>query len=161
MSDYMVSANEALDLLDGYEALKSSPECSGACARAAAPDLAQTVVALHARLAAVEAERDGALAHAEELTQALRETQRERDALRAIIEGRTTPPTTEELAAHGAVGGAWIVSGPFPALPMVCGPAETVVVIEEAARSLAPGALRWRAVNAHGRPCAWPGVSRG
>lgn len=47
---------------------------------AAAPDLAQTVVALHERVAAVEAERDGALAHAEELTQALRATQRARDA---------------------------------------------------------------------------------
>lgn len=43
-----------------------------------APTRAEIIAKMHA----VEAERDAALAHAEELTKALRETQRERDALR-------------------------------------------------------------------------------
>ena len=201
MTDYMVSANEARDLLDGYEALKSSPECSGACARAAAPDLARTVVALHERVAAVEAERDGALAQCEALTQALRatqrardaaaqafddlvatvwraatgdehepptstdalvesvralrETQRERDALRAIVEGRTTPPTDEEIASHHATRGRWYVAD-HAGGGEVRGYPPTVREIAGWHRERA-ATWRWCALDSHGRPCAWPG----
>ena len=201
MTDYVVSANEARDLLDGYEALKSSPECSGACARAAAPDLARTVVALHERVAAVEAERDGALAQCEALTQALREaqrardaaaqafddlvatvwraatgdehepptstdalvesvralreTQRERDAMKAIVEGRTTPPTVEEAEAHINAGRSFRVvsvnGGAYSA--------ESVLAVDLAVSDF-PGS-RWWALDSHGRPCAWPEVPRG
>ena len=52
-------------------------------ARAAAP----SPDALRAQLAAVTAERD---------------------ALRAIVEGRTTPPTDAEIAAHEATGGYFL-----------------------------------------------------
>ncbi len=31
------------------------------------------------------------------------------DRLRAIIEGRTTPPTDAEIKAHDAAGGSWLV----------------------------------------------------
>ena len=220
MTDYMVSVNEARDLLDGYETLKSSPECSGACARAAAPELARTVVALHERVAAVEAERDrmrereehfarvlsvtdggqyradwdsairrvvaerdalrkrvadaeydinrevearnaagaeldAVLAHAEELTQALRETQRERDAMKAIVEGRTTPPTVEEAEAHINAGRSFRVvsvnGGAYSA--------ESVLAVDLAVSDF-PGS-RWWALDSHGRPCAWPEVPRG
>ena len=122
---------------------------------AAAPDLARTVVALHERVAAVEAERDAALAHAEELTQALRETQRERDAMKAIIEGRTTPPTDEEIASHHATRGRWYVAD-HAGGGEVRGYPPTVREIAGWHRERA-ATWRWCALDSHGRPCAWPG----
>jgi len=98
---------------------------------AAAPDLAATVVA-----------------HAAEI-----------DRLRAIIDGRTTPPTDAEIAAHD---GPWLVVKDHAA------GYETRVVSGDDARSLAIGqraALRFRAWVWHpfddrdGRPCAWPVVA--
>ena len=194
---------------------------------AAAPDLARTVVALHERVAAVEAERDrmrereehfarvlsvtdggqyradwdsairrvvaerdalrkrvadaeydinrevearnaagaeldAVLAHADELTQALRETQRERDALRDIIEGRATPPTDSDIAVHVARGGLWrtrrtIGDTMLSRDGVDADRAERVR--DEQART--GGVYLWWALDAHGRPCAWPEVPRG
>lgn len=116
---------------------------------AAAPELARTVVALHERVAAVEAERDGALAHAEELTQALRETQRERDAMKAIIEGRTTPPTDGEALDIFECGGSFrmVCNGES----YDCSTLSSVWAVSDLPNTA------WWAFDAHGRPCAWPG----
>ena len=84
---------------------------------------------------------------------------RERDAalalkvleLRAIIEGRTTPPTDAEIAAHDAAGG---VFGFFCREEGYY----TGSTVEEIRQPLPPG--RWWAHAADGRPCAWPEVPR-
>lgn len=92
----------------------------------------------------------------EELAAALADVARltaERDAALAIIAGRDVAPTDEELEVHHAAGGAW------------------VLVIETGAFSLERSSLgliryyrdgghvtRWIALDATGRPCAWPTV---
>jgi hypothetical protein len=143
---------------------------------AAAPDLAATVVSL-------TAERDAALRQCEELTRALT-TQiargdgaeaeavrltRERDHAvecaqnaRAIIEGRTTPPTDAEIAAHDHAGGWWLYLPPVGQSSCACGacaghqqpsgelPRGNVRIVA----SLGGG--RWWALDSQRRPCAWP-----
>lgn len=120
---------------------------------------------LRATRACAEGERDAALAHAEELTRALSDERlararaeaamderglrlvavvRERDGLRAIIEGRTVPPTREECATHEAAGGWWLVlrAGGLHAMP---------------AWARHHGDMRhWWAIDSAGRLCAWP-----
>lgn len=90
---------------------------------AAAPDLAATVEALTA----------------------------ERDALRAIVEGRTTPPTEAEAAAHDAAGGAWLIAWSRGDRP-------TVASIVSGPRVWWPEAdvVSAVALDAQRRPCAWP-----
>lgn len=92
---------------------------------------------------------------------------RECDALRAIVEGRTAPPSAAEIAAHEAAGGLWWVIVRTESLD------EHPVVYDTAsARALAayqrnadPEAapIRWWALSRNRIPCAWPvvdGVSR-
>ena len=125
------------------------------------------------RLAAgLSADRDAALAHAEELTRALRIADRthdatlaERDALRAIIDGRTTPPTEAEIEAHDAAGGWWLFlpgrgfgrcscsacrTAQMPAGELLPGNVRMVAAV---------GGGRWWALDAQRRPCAWPVVT--
>jgi len=109
---------------------------------------------LEARNADLSRDRDTALAAALDLAA-------DRDALRAILEGRTTPPTDAEIDAHAATGGAWLVAiaitdGALPAL---------VVADHHAARRYARQdpkaewtATRWIAVGADRRPTTWPVV---
>lgn len=126
----------------------------------------------HALLAEARADRDAALAHAEELTRALRIADRthdatlaERDALRAIIEGRTTPPTDAEIEAHDAAGGWWLFlpgrgfgrcscsacrTAQMPAGELLPGNVRMVAAV---------GGGRWWALDAQRRPCAWPVVT--
>jgi hypothetical protein len=80
----------------------------------------------------------------------------ERDALRAVIEGRTTPPTPEENATHLAAGGAWLVAWQWR---------EGVPVAEIAwgkhvCGDDRPKGARWIALDAERRPCQWPEVAR-
>lgn len=77
--------------------------------------------------------------------------------LEAIIAGRTTPPTDEEIAAHGNGRGLWIVRAPDHHPEIVYGERERAF-----ARFTINGA-RWIAADDEGRPCAWPTaeVSRG
>ena len=56
-------------------------------------------------------------------------------ALRAIIEGRTTPPPGAERAAHTAAGGRWRHEWPATETPE-----------------------RWWPIDREGRSCAWPVV---
>ena len=73
----------------------------------------------------------------------------ERDALRAIVEGRTVAPTDAEIAAHWRTGGAWVVQG-----------VTVLRLLEEATRvrdQHSHSAIVWLPML-HGRPCAWPVV---
>jgi len=82
----------------------------------------------------------------------------ERDALRAIIDGRTVPPTAEEIEAHHAAGGAWLVT--LPAVRQVRVRPETrcTDTPSEVSRLWWSEGARWVAIT-DGRPCAWPVVA--
>lgn len=91
----------------------------------------------------------------------------ERDALRVIVEGRLTPPTPEEIAAHAPFGGTWAVTAAWFAsrTPMPDGPLSTPGRAESVANNLARGEpaegypQRWVPIDREGRPCAWPTVT--
>ena len=77
--------------------------------------------------------------------------ERERDELRAIVEGREEPPTNDEIAAHEKVDGWWRfqTENDFGEL-----------FAEEARIERDYGeVIRWWALDADGRPCAWPKVT--
>ena len=78
--------------------------------------------------------------------------------LHAILEGRTTPPTDEEIRAHADAGGAWLVT--LPAVKQVREKSETRYTDSprEISRLWWCGGARWVSVM-DGRPCAWPVVS--
>ena len=89
---------------------------------------------------------------------------RERDALRAIIDGRTTPPTDEEIAAHCGAGGRWRSIGPGDfILSTGDGDAEdaqqTAAVQHANADIVTRAGVRWWAIDAQGRCSAWPVVA--
>jgi len=83
----------------------------------------------------------------------------ERDALRAIIEGRTTPPTDAEIAAHWRAGGAWRALGlrGFALSKDTADRGEATILAALDRRSTVP--RRWWPLDASGRPCAWPEVT--
>lgn len=86
---------------------------------------------------------------------AQRTAERERDEARAIIEGRATPPTDAELAAHG---GAWLMRLYDGALVVMHGDGA-----REARGVMArdvPYVAHWIATTSDGRPCAWPVASQ-
>lgn len=75
------------------------------------------------------------------------------EALRAIIEGRTTPPSDEEIIAHHAAGGSWLHA---------YGRTHDVIDVMRVASNKRDGlaahgiASTWWALDAQSRPCAWP-----
>lgn len=77
--------------------------------------------------------------------------------LRAIVEGRTTPPTEAEAAAHNAAGGWWCISRAG-----VCPPAAVDAFRGDgdvtAHLPFVAGAT-WLPLDRDGRPCAWPTVT--
>ena len=91
----------------------------------------------------------------------------ERDALRAIVEGRTAPPSDDEIEAHEAAGGLWrwVATIDGEVVPGLSG---------DACEAFRGGAFAsfvsrrrgvvyaetWWALDAQGRPCAWPVVGR-
>lgn len=85
------------------------------------------------------------------------------DRQRAIIEGRTTPPTDAEIEAHAAAGGKWWVFARWNR----GGAEKSANVIHSwapgVARYLRDGQpdARWWALDASWAPCAWPEVSDG
>lgn len=167
MANGEVSADEAREMLNDWQDANARGACEaphhrydteitvcmcGPCSAKftahnsggiAAPDLARTVVALHERVA--------------ELT-------RERDEARAIIDGRATPPTDAEIAKHCAAGGRWrsFVPGEF-ILSTGDGDAEdaqqTAAVQSANALIVGTRGVRWWALDAQCRPCAWPVVT--
>lgn len=73
----------------------------------------------------------------------------ERNALRAIIEGRTTPPTDAEIAAHRL----------WRATPTGNAPTDAMGARYAAAIRDSGGARRWWPIDEEGRPCAWPSAT--
>lgn len=73
--------------------------------------------------------------------------------LRAIVEGRTVPPTDAEIAAHERAGGRWRC-----ALVHLRGGHDWMDDDDARAkvRLSAPGTWRWWPLDASGRPCPWP-----
>jgi hypothetical protein len=105
------------------------------------------------RIEAVELDALDLVAEVRRLAAALDAVTAERDAFRAIIEGRTAPPTFAERVAHmeahrrnrwmaRASTGA-VVIGDFDDPPM-----------RAALTTLIP--VCWWPLDADGRPCAWP-----
>ena len=76
----------------------------------------------------------------------------ERDALRAIIAGRTTP-TEAEVEAHHAAGGAWLTVHP-------CSAGHTAMIRQRDVLLFAGGAVVCIALDRERRPCPWPEVAR-
>lgn len=89
--------------------------------------------------------------------------------LRAILEGRTTAPTSAEIEAHIAAGGAWVAAMQGHAIL-----AETVGETEEIFEEVEyfwpddyedddskppENTWRWWPLDRERRPCAWPVVS--
>ena len=95
---------------------------------ATAPDLAHTVVAQAAEIA----------------------------SLRAIIDGRTTPPTDEEIEAHHHAGGTWYVASTH-GRALTTTRADAVALCAHLAANKYPAT--WWAIGVRGRPCAWPVVT--
>ncbi len=102
------------------------------CDRRAANTPEAQLVALRAQLAAVTAERD---------------------ALRAIVEGRTMPPTPAEIVAHEATGGYFLFRD-HDETGRVYDADCLQALLDDAHRHL----TRWWAHDANDAPCAWPTV---
>ncbi len=105
----------------------------------------------------------GARTDVPDLVAAVRRLTRERDDARAeaalmreAIEGRTTPPTDAEIAAHEAARGWWRThNGAQPDL-MTAAHARKFRAVLDAAGGYT---TRWWPLDADGRPCAWPTVT--
>lgn len=74
------------------------------------------------------------------------------EKLRAIIDGRTTPPTPEEMKAHKAAGGQWLVRWPWRD---GSGWGSDIVSATRARDEAMPDAV-WIALDSTRKPCAWP-----
>lgn len=153
MANGEVSADEAREMLNGWQEANARGECEaphhrydtemtvcmcGPCSAKfsahnsggiAAPDLAATVIALHERVA--------------ELT-------RERDEARAIIAGRKVAPTPAEVIAHASRGGRWQCTIPNGG---------RYLAREPDAQFLAMAGCVWDALDHNDRPTAWPLVT--
>lgn len=149
MSDEMVSADEARAMLDGVrEGDWTSVALEG--------DRFEIVGEDDAHIAEVEDDvgDDEYLASDNaDLIAAAPRLARTVIALHAIIEGRATPPTDAELAAHD---GAWLMRLYNGALVVMHGDgareARGVMVRD------VPYVAHWIATAKDGRPCAWPVV---
>lgn len=161
MSDRIVSADEARRLLSEYDAgyLPDGPERY---------DLARTVVALHAEVARLRDDpaldgTDGAhpawwRGHdraAEVWRERVEAAEREAARLREIIEGRTVPPTDEQMDAIRASGGAVRIQVVRASGGTLRG---HVYDHDEVLQFQRVDGIRWWAHDASGRPCAWPVV---
>jgi hypothetical protein len=85
----------------------------------------------------------------------------ERDALRAIVEGRTTPPTDAEIEVHDAAGGLWrcvAIDDPYMCRDAMRG--RGAAYHRALIDALESEGARWWALDAQKRPCAWPVVDR-
>ena len=111
---------------------------------------------LDAVLADVSAERTRASAAEAECARLTTErdaARAEAAGLRAVVEGRTVPPTPQEIAAHhDASGSGWLVSSDRDVIPYT-------LCRSEARDGGAPDGARWWPLDASGRPCPWPTVA--
>lgn len=119
--------------------------CDGECFKNAGHAAVMTIVELMR-------ERDAAMRANDAMAAAVNAIADERDALRAIVEGRTTPPTYAEIDAHEVAGGLWRWQN-LPDDP--AGPRFGHARAAEA-MYFCRFPLRWWPLDATGRPCAWP-----
>jgi len=110
-----------------------------------------------ARAEAAEADAAGLRAEHAELIECLLA---DRNALRAIVEGRTIAPSDAEIEAHAAAGGWWLLHslGSHPGASSLAALALDAEQAQRAARvqrDRGEGAHRWHAML-DGRPCPWP-----
>lgn len=115
------------------------------------PDLAQTVIDLHGELTALRDQRDRLVAANAGLTLKITGALVERNDLRAIVDGRTEPPTIAEVRAHD---GYWLVV-------VDDGQGETWPWTTVNPHWFAGGNtryVRYTPLNREKRPCAWPTV---
>lgn len=113
------------------------------------PACASAPAGVVAAEAATRAALDGAPVDVVLVVDALRA---ENARLRAIVEGRTTAPTRDEVDVHFAAGGRWILrwsDGTF-------GTARGPCAVADASEPGILTAVRWWPLDRDGRPCAWP-----
>ena len=117
--------------------------------------------AADSRAARAERERDDLAATLETRTAEHALAMERVRELEAIIAGRTTPPTDAEMRAHDVAGGSWLVWWGRESYTI----APAWLPYRRPGYGLKPWDLaqRWIALDAEGRPCAWPTaeVSRG
>lgn len=88
------------------------------------------------------------------------------ERLRAIIEGRTVPPTDEEIEVHEAAGGRWrcVATVDGQRAPGLCFDGARDIVGRESVFDGLPRRIgsvyveTWWALDCHGMPCPWPVV---
>ena len=83
----------------------------------------------------------------------------ERDALRAVIEGRAVAPTDAELDAHAGL--LWLVLFSDGGMDVVHDRFARIHIERIKGAVPLPHPVRWWALGRDGRPCGWPEVSRG
>lgn len=165
MSKRLVTAEEAQAILDACDApvpmtgpvvtLDDAPPSP----LDAVPDLAATVVYLHAEVSLLRAQRSDLATANAGLTLKTIEALVERNELRAILAGREAPPTDAEIEAHDAAQGVWLCR-----LTDARGVERLVLDARQARFHARPdvGArwqvVRWWALDRDGCPCAWPVV---
>ena len=103
----------------------------------------------HARIALLEAERDEARAKQ-------RAAEAEVTRLRAMLDGRTTPPTETEVTAHAARGGSWLLTTMLDGRAWSRIREHAEVVVTDVAYLAERGEIaRWVPLL-HGTACEWP-----
>jgi len=136
-------AGEIVDAL--ARAAAAEAECARltACLKRGNAAMEQMERELYLRIVDIERERD--------VMEQQRDAARaEAAGLRAVVEGRTVPPTPQEIAAHhDASGSGWLVSSDRDVIPYT-------LCRSEARDGGAPDGARWWPLDASGRPCAWP-----
>lgn len=80
-------------------------------------------------------------------------------ALQAIVEGRTAAPTDEEIDAHCSRYGAWVIGHRDGGGMMIAHDAGLAREIARRHRAHPGMGWTWHALDATGRPCAWPVVT--
>lgn len=133
-------------------------------------DLAHTVIALHAEVVRGSVER---VEMTERWVRSLLDQQESARAawnaldaenavllarLREVMEGRTTPPTNEEIVAHAKAGGRWRCV--VPSALQLCADAmhgHAARMHRDTIEAAGHDSVWW-ATDARARPCAWPVV---
>lgn len=121
------------------------------------------VAAVGVEQACVDATRifyDG-LDAAERTRNELTRVTRERDELRAIVEGCTEPPTDKEIESHHATGGLWrcVVGDDYACMSRDGLRGVGAKVHRETLTALECSDVRWWSLDARRRPCARPVVA--
>lgn len=76
--------------------------------------------------------------------------------LRAIIDGRTNPPSGEEIEEHHRAGGTWYVASTH-GRALTTTRADAIALCGHLAANKYPAT--WWAIDTRRRPCAWPVVT--